>query len=391
MDPQPSTTGLGRPQVVIVGASCRALASSATAAGWSVHAADLFDDLDLGTAATTTRRVAGYPGGLADAAEAFPPGPWCYAGALENHPHVIARIAALRPLAGNDAGAVRCVRDPASLAVLVREARLRYPDTRTAPTGVPIDGSFLLKPRTSAAGRGIAIWRRGAPPGHDAWVWQRRIEGEPLAAILALADGRGRLLGVSRQLVGVSWCRGPEFGYCGSVRIRDDDVPLPVIAALERFASVLAAAGLRGVVGVDLVIDPHDQLYVIEVNPRPTSSAELVERATGVSIMATHLDAFGLESPARPPLRRGDANWVKAVLFAAAPVVVDAALLDRLRDRASPWTGTDGLPALADIPRPGQVLQAGTPLVTVFAGGETAADGLTRLRDRVRAVKSITG
>lgn len=375
---------------MILGASCRFAAESAARVGWHVHAADLFCDGDLVTAATAARRVERYPDGLVDAAAAFPGAPWCYTGALENHPHVIEQVTISRPLAGNAVAAVRRVRDPASLALVVRAAGLDFPETRSSSHGVPTDGSFLRKPVASAGGRGITAWSKD--DNHDdGCIWQRRVAGEAIAAVLDLTGESSRLVGVSRQLVGPSWCRAAPFAYGGSVRIPSAAVTDAIRNRFLALAAALAARyGLRGIVGVDAMLRPDGRLTVIEVNPRLTASAELCERATGESIMATHLAAFGYRSPT--PAHGGiDTIWSKAILFAVAPVTVDAELLDHLGRLAGPWTRTDGRPALADIPRPGQAIGSRAPLITVFARGDTERDSVTELRRRVEAVKTVTG
>lgn len=380
-----------RPPLVIVGASCRAAAASATASGWAVYAADLFDDLDLASVAVATRRAERYPHDLVAAAAAFPPAPWCYTGAIENHRDIIDRLVAVRPLAGNDAATVSRVRNPATLAAILRTAGLRVPETCTTPDGVPTDGSFLRKPLASAGGRGIVAWTPSAPPSREACIWQRLASGEPLSAVLALSPTVGRIVGVTRQLVGAPWCRASAFAFCGSILIPPAAVPAGARTQFEALASTLAAhIGLRGIVGVDAILEPDGRLSVLEVNPRPTASAELVERAEGTSILATHLAAFGYQSP-RPPHPGSPAVWSKAILFAARPTPIDDLLLDRLAKCAAPWTDADGHPALADIPRPGQVLRAGTPVLTAFARGDTEPESIAELRRRVAAVMVLTG
>lgn len=376
---------------MIVGASCRAAAASATAAGWAVYAADLFDDLDLAAAAVATRRAGHYPDDLVSAGAAFPPAPWCYTGALENHLHILDSIAARRPLAGNDAARVRHVRQPATLATILRDAGLRAPETVAAPDGVPTDGSFLRKPLASAGGRGIVAWTPLAPPAREPCIWQRRTAGEPLSAVLALSADSGRVLGVARQIVGAAWCRAPAFAFCGAILMPRATVPTKVHTQFESLATTLAAhCGLRGIVGVDTILESDGRLTVLEVNPRPTASAELVERSTGPSIMATHLAAFGHASP-HSSHAGCPGVWSKAILFAARPTPIDARLLDRLAACAAPWTVADGQPALADIPRPGQVLRAGTPVLTIFARGDTEPESTAELDHRIAAVIDLTG
>ena len=383
---------------MILGASCRAAAASAAAAGWAVHAADAFGDLDLDAVTAASLRVAGYPEGLADAAQAFPPGPWCYTGAIENHPDLIDRIAALRPLAGNSGDSLRQVRDPFVLARRLRAAGLRYPETFTTPEDIPADGSFLRKPLASAGGRGISVWRQ--PVAFDAearksvgHVWQRRIAGLPMAAVFGLSGGEQRLLGLSQQLIGEPSCRATEFAYCGSVQAPLRLVREDVLDQCTRLGSTLATGcGLAGIVAVDVVLDARFSLTVIEVNPRPSSSMELVERTTGESMLATHLAAFGWPSPC-PPNRHPSASdvWSKAVLFAAASLTVDERLLDGLLKLSAGWTAADGWPAIADIPRSGERVRAGGPLLTVFASSDTPHASRERLEQRLAALKAVTG
>jgi predicted ATP-grasp superfamily ATP-dependent carboligase len=392
VNPQPPTTA-SRPPLVILGASCRFAAESASRAGWGVHAADLFDDRDLAAAAVASHRVAGYPDGLVAAAASFPPGPWCYTGAIENHRQVIECVSAVRPLAGNAVAEVCRVRDPAAVAALARLAGLRFPDTFATPHELPTDGSFLRKPLASAGGRSITPWLATPPPNGPGFIWQRRVAGDPVAAVFCLADVDSRLLGASRQLVGTDWCRAAPFAYAGSVSVPRAGAFLPIHDQLESLATVLSShAGLRGVVGVDAIVERDGCVSVIEINPRPTASAELVERSMGGSILEQHLAAFGLRSPVSPPSARPDDTvWSKAILFAAHPLPLDGHLIERVRGLAAPWSDADGHGAIADIPRAGQVLRAGAPVLTVFGRGESPAASTAELRRRIEALQAITG
>lgn len=384
------------PAVVILGASVRAFAASAVRAGWTVHAADLFCDADLATVTTSCRRVSDYPAGLFAPANDFPAGPWCYTGAIENHPDLIERIAATRPLAGNAAAVVRRVRDPAMLATSLADAGLRYPATFPTADGLPTDGSFIVKPRSSAGGHGIVRWTRGSAEdrgrGSATHLWQRWVDGLPMAAAYCLGKGTATLLGASRQLLGAAWCHAAHHVYCGSVAMPLESLPDRARDELLYLGRLLAEwFGLVGAVGVDFIVGADASITVIEVNPRPTSSMELVERATGASIAGVHLDACGFPSPTTPDALISAGTWSKAILFAPQDLAIDAPLLDRLDRLARPWTHEDGWPALADIPQPGQVITRGRPILTLFARGESAEDSLARLLARTLSAGKTTG
>ena len=401
MKPTPETAPSSGP-LVILGASVRSLAESARRAGFEVHAADLFRDLDLVAAAREAVRVTGesggYPHGLVAAAAGFPPdAPWCYTGALENHPELLASLAVARPLAGTPAATVTRIRDPALLSAAVAAAGLTFPDTHHRPDGLPTDGSYLVKPRASAGGRGIRTWdetlaavwsRHPATADRPAHVWQRRLSGVPVSASYVMAAGTARLIGVSRQLVGAAWCHAPRFAWCGGVT----EARPAWVGGFTRLGATLAAAFQPvGVLGVDAVIDGGGRIGVLEVNPRPTASMELFERALGLSIAACHLSACG-RAAHRDEARDLEYgwHWAKAVLFAADDVAVSPPLVESLRDVAARWSSIDaGWAGIADIPAADQVLTAGSPACTLFARGRRPDDALHGLRERATLVAGL--
>src|SRR5260370_1930565 len=149
--------------VFILGASTRAAAHSAIRAGFSPICADLFADADLRTCARVIE-VVDYPRGLIAAAAAAPAVPWMYTGGLENHPGLVARILASRPLWGNGPDVLHRIRDPWYVRHLLDEAGLPSLDVwprHSAPPGA--DGRWMIKPLHGAAGRGIRIWDRQLP------------------------------------------------------------------------------------------------------------------------------------------------------------------------------------------------------------------------------------
>ncbi len=376
--------------LVVIGAAARAFTVSAARAGCRVYAADLFADLDLQAAAAATACVrdfaGGYPTGLVAAVRSFPEAAFCYVGALENHPAVIDAIARHRRLLGSPTAALAAVRDPWSLQRLVRNAGLASPECRADPAGLPRDGSFLAKPLAGAGGRGIVSWNTAARmPVHES-VWQQRILGAAWSASYIVSAADGRLIGASRQLSGLPWCQARPFAYCGSIDEPLDGVPTAVHRQFAALGPALAACGLRGAVGVDAIVDASDAVWVVEVNPRPCASMELIERATGLSLAAAHLAACGcdgVEPPGHPatPLR-----WAKAVLYAPREFVVDSAWLALVTAWQRDWSADTGQPSIADIPTPHRTVPAGGPVCTLFAAAPTPAAALDQLRERAAAL-----
>ena len=262
-------------RIIILGASARALAESAVRAGWGVYAADLFGDLDLQAVAMeavpvahgTNHATMDYPWSLLTAASGFPPGAaWCYTGAVENHPDLIDAIARERPLAGNPSGVVQRLRDPVQIAAAATAAGLVFPETLSSPAGVPLDGTFLVKPLAGAGGRGIRHWtaevaadhatrqasERAIRP-HAARIWQRFVTGRPLSASYCFTQRSSRLLGICGQLIGEPCCHAGLFAWCGAVTLTADGSRPDhdrLVASLTRLGEVLASRFLPvGLVG----------------------------------------------------------------------------------------------------------------------------------------------
>jgi predicted ATP-grasp superfamily ATP-dependent carboligase len=379
-------------KLAIVGASARAAAHSAIRAGFDVTTADLFADADLADACPATR-ITHYPAGLSDWLAASDCDAWMYTGAIENHPDLVDRMAALRPLLGNGGTALRDVRDPQKLQAALETAGVAFPETRTSADGLPRDGSWLCKTYRGASGSGV--WRLDGAAALDRAtrehaVFQQFIAGVPCAAVFAAGDGRAQLLGVTRQLLAADADR--PWQYVGSIG------PLPLAAEVQRqidrlSQTVAATFQLRGLAGIDFVL-AGERPWVVEVNPRYTASVEILERAAVVDALGMHVAACtgvslagelraSLASPpgAAPPIHG------KTIVFASQPVQITSSFFDWARELAAQGPH----PILADVPHAGEAIAAGRPILTVFAAGDGVDDCQRRLGERVAMVESRLG
>jgi hypothetical protein len=367
--------------VLIVGVSTRALAESASRAGYACRTVDAFGDLDqkervanVGLRRDLGRRysaAAAVAVGRSDRVAEAPSA--AYVGNLENHPAAVRRLARGRRLLGNTPPTLVSARDPVALAEAIRRTGGRVPLTLRpdqvphAPAGL----RWLRKPRRGGGGSGVREWKGGPPPGPQEVV-QERIEGV-LASVAFVADGqRAALLGMCRGLAG-----DPAFGarghrYCGSV------YPFAADPALyERLAEiadvVTAAFGLVGLNGIDFVLRDGEP-YVLEVNPRYCASMELIERGRGISVFEAHVAACGgalLRFATAPPRE----VLGKAVLYARRDVVVGD---------SRGWLSREDI---RDVPFPGDRIPRGHPVCTVFARGADSVTCYARLVAAAAAVE----
>jgi predicted ATP-grasp superfamily ATP-dependent carboligase len=367
--------------VLIAGVTTRALALSAAKAGYRVTAVDAFGDLDLRTVAEVIpvrgqRESRGGAFAMAIAGELVPASLVAYTSNFENYPDAVALLSQGRCLLGNPPEVLTRIRNPIELSRVLRRHGLVTPETRvTAPGTGSARGSWLVKPRRSGGGHRIKPWSPNRPLPRHSYL-QRRIAGIAGSVAFAANGSAAVLLGFSRQLVGDSRLGSHGFRYCGSILGTPGTLLFPRQRELLEKAGSLAATvtrefGLVGLNGIDFIAR-NGVPYPIEVNPRYSSSMELVERAQDRSMFAVHADACrGILPPAPTPviLLQG-----KAIVFARRDL--------RLGD-TRPWIGHKWL---ADIPHPDERIGRGHPICTVLA---EARDEKTCYRLLIRRAREV--
>ena len=148
-------------RVLIAGLTTRAMAVSARRAGYAVTAVDGFGDLDLRAVADviTLSGARFDPMAAAMAAETVAAELVAYTSNLENYPQAVERLATGRRLLGNAPSVLARARNPIALASLLRRRGFITPVTRATPPARPGVTNWLLKPRRSGGGHGVAVWR----------------------------------------------------------------------------------------------------------------------------------------------------------------------------------------------------------------------------------------
>jgi len=369
-------------RILLAGVSVRALAQSAERAGHEVACLDYFGDRDLpGKAPKVSMSGSGCemyePTALANLADRLDYDALAYVASLENHPEVVARIAGNRPIVGNSPETLERVRDWSGLASFCRKVGVDMPRTLAEDDVSAIvenPGEWLLKPVKGGGGHSITTWS-GEMPNRE-WYIQRRVYGVPASAVFEADGERCRVLGASEQLIGLDRFGATDFRYCGNLYPLNGADNGNIGSWIEETTNKLTAHfGLRGVNGLDFVIPPIGNPILIEVNPRPPASAELMELALGKSIFSAHLHPLAEQAGHQAPT---DCVHGKAIVYARRDVAVP--------DTDS-WAGA----GRRDIPGSGEMIAGGHPVCTVFASGQDRRDCLDRLGEAADAVRSEIG
>ena len=290
-----------------------------------VIAFDLFGDMDLRADRVVKRRSLT---ALVDAAMEEEPGEVIYGASFENHPKLVERLAERHTLLGNPPEVLRAVRDPVKLGAVLDSYA---PSTFTPPSS----GRWLRKPLRGGGGIRVREWRGGALP--RGMYLQERIDGVP-CSVAAVGDV---VLGVTEQLVGRREFGVRGYRWCGN--LVPPRAPVPLDQVQEICSRLVAAFGLRGPFGVDFVWD-GERARVVEVNPRPTASLEVIDPARAAG---------------------------KAVVFATEDMVVGE------------------LEGVRDVPHPGERIAKGRPICTVVATAATPDEVLTALEEHAAALLGV--
>jgi predicted ATP-grasp superfamily ATP-dependent carboligase len=330
-----------------IGASVRALAQSLKAAGHTVVAADLFNDLDLQRIARQTRRIVDYPHDLLQLVGDVEADAFIYTGGLENYPDLIDALARKLPLIGNPGHVLRRVRDVTTLQTVLKSGGFAVPPMAQVKSA-DAQHRWLRKSQDSSGGLRVA-WAGSQLSGGE--YFQQFIDGAVLGASFLVSSSGVQLRGVARQLVDSPWTGAPRFHYAGSL----GPIPLsePRRRDLQRLGELLAAEfELQGWFGVDFIADDQERLWILEVNPRYTASMELLEHSAPVS--------------------------GKAILYTNRRIDVTAAFVERLLERGD----------VADIPCAGFEIPAASPVLSCFARGDSEAAVLPELQGKSFALQT---
>ncbi len=360
--------------LLILGASTRAAAFSAIRCGFRPRCADYFADRDLAAVCPVDRidpRHAARQ--FAELAESLAPSPWFYTGGLENNPGCVEKISRRHTLWGIDAQTLHAVRNPRRVADVLASNSIPCPAVRSDPAGLPRDASWLKKPLASGGGRGIEPLTDQNDTGSPAHYFQERIDGPSYSALFMGEGSRARLIGVTRQWIGIE---GSPFGYLGSIG------PTPIgehlVSQLESLGNALTFAfGLAGWFGVDFIL--RDGVpWLVEVNPRYTASLEIHELASGRSLLSDHRQAcegstFRRDVPCRAllPPTRVIAKWI---LHAPRRLVAPEIVLEE-----NDSNDLLGVRSITDIPTPGTCFNPGEPVMTLMATGANLAECRSRM------------
>ncbi len=374
------------PLLAIAALSARMLAEAARHDGFDVIALDVFGDADtrracsqwqpIGSPAALRIDAAMLLSALSRLAQRGDVIGWIAGSGFDGQADLLARGAAVLPLIGTPADAVRRVRDPQTFFDALDRQGIAHPPVRMT---APVDATgWLVKDAWGCGGWHIrpAFCAEPAPAHH---YFQREVAGTPMSVTFLANGSDACVLGFNQLSVRRFGAR--PFVFCGAI----GPVALPAGVAQRIGASVrglTAAFALRGLASLDFMLDGA-AFSVLEVNPRPPASLALYG---GRGVVMAHLRAcLDGELPLESSVRSGASVQGAEIVFAPRAFALDAAAVQRLADLAA-IAAIAAVAGCHDLPFAATHFNAADPVCSVSAQGDSAAQVQGLLAQRCAAV-----
>jgi predicted ATP-grasp superfamily ATP-dependent carboligase len=212
---------------------------------------------------------------------------------------------------GCDAEAVRRTKDPASFSALLTKLGIRHPETALEPPSAT--KGWLVKRRGGSGGVHVHPLLPGKAVHRHAY-FQRFAEGVTISAAVISGD-KDIAVAWSHQWTNPAPRKPYRYGGAvGTLHLGDEFEAELMHCILE----LLPALGLRGLVSFDFMISAASEPLIIEVNPRPGATLDVLDDSRG-TLFRAHVEA----SLSRPTLRQTIEGWDQSLARAAAYLYAD--------------------------------------------------------------------
>lgn len=200
---------------------------------------------------------------------------------FEDKPDIYCYLDEKFKLLGNSHETVKKIRDPAQFFPGLQKLGISYPPVTSV---IPENRTGWLAKKTGGCGGTHIKPANGINRGK--YYFQKFVNGQSMSAVFLAFKDQATLVGISE-----TWCRDAanlDFTYAGAVT--RDLVDTTLYARIGEIINLVTGEfQLKGLCGIDFIIDESCRLYVLEVNPRPVATFELHEKNT--SLIGLHIDA----------------------------------------------------------------------------------------------------
>lgn len=372
----------GAQSLLVAAVSSRPFARAAAQAGYAVTSVDVFADQDTRSYATLTFQLRYENGGfcldeMADLLSRLPCESYAgcvYGSGFEARPALLNMIAGKMPLLGNSPDVVTKLKDPHFFFGLLDEMHIPHPQVCFH---LPPDPTGWLIKHAGGSGGTHVVHATMQEVLDDQCYCQQHLEGSPVS-LLFLANGHD-VQAIGFNQLWVNPAPNQPFRYGGIVG--NASLPDRVKVCLQSYAYALTERlGLKGLNSLDAIL-LGDQAFVLEINPRLSSTFDLYHDAsmsqtndshtTGECLILAHIQACAGSMPAR--INTLQFSRSRMVVYAKHSICIDPEFI---------WPNW-----VADIPVAGMTVRADNPVCTVMAEAPDADAAMFLAQNRVRALE----
>ena len=157
------------------------------------------------------------------------------------------------------------------------KSKLKYPMVFKPLDGTSCSGLSIVKEETQVGKAILKIKSESAEPN---FIVQKFVEGETASISMLCAKGKAVAISLNKQSVKIG---GPDdlSSYEGGAVPFDHPLKLKAFKQAEIMCEIFP--GLRGYVGVDIILT-KDKLFVVDVNPRLTTSYVALSRVCRINL-----------------------------------------------------------------------------------------------------------
>jgi uncharacterized protein len=335
--------------VLVFAQSGRYLAQSATQAGHIVWVADCFGDIDTQEIAARWHKLPAFSEldatNLLKLLTTFANGQDCNlvcGSGIEIFYPILSQLPENINYLGNSSKTIQKIKNPSLFFALLAQYQLPYPATQFEQPNNNNE-TWLFKEHTGLGGTHITFSTKC--PKNTQGYFQQKIIGNS-ASILFLADSKkAQAISINKQIVTNNKLKPFQLAAI--------ETPF-AISKTHRYLLFKAMniitqeTGLVGLNSLDFIIDDKDQLFILEINPRPSASAELVNNEL---LFQYHLQACQGENTLDIPTTANTDHSGLYYLYAPQSITIPVNMNWPVQSH--------------DLPQPGTIIEANHPICTI--------------------------
>ncbi len=356
--------------LIIAAITSRAYVNLAAKSGFDVIAIDCFNDVDTKRLAKQSYQVPMQAGQLSEShlleiikkLDLQDVVGLCFGAGFEKQPSLLTQISQYVQVIGNSAQTIAQCKQARPFFATCDALGVPHPIvTFDLPAST---NGWLVKQVGGSGGMHINTLKNGAYQPSEA-VYLQQFQAGQSVSCLFLADGQqSQIVGFNELWLDDDMTDCYRYGGAVSGASFSNEAKRRLV---NYVAALTKTLGLRGMNSCDAICD-GDDVYVLEVNPRLSATAELYADA---DLMARHI-ASSDEALSKQSLWQQAGSMAHQIIYADNDLVIE---------------GNMSWPAwVADIPEAGSVFDAGMPVCTVLAGAENAKMAKSLVKDRAFAL-----